>query len=114
MRRRRQRADRLLHLVPWAARTLFAREQTDPLDVGEQLVALLLDQHAAEQVAEQAHVRPQRRLGTHSGGESPAPPLQAARAPCVTQSRGPARRPSPVPGAGCACPMPRWPCDSVL
>ena len=41
--------------------------RADPLLVGEQLLALLLDEHLAEHVAEQADVAAQRRVGAHAG-----------------------------------------------
>ena len=43
----------------------IARERADPLLVVEQVLSLLLDEHAPEQVAEQAHVGAERGVGGH-------------------------------------------------
>ena len=59
----RQRRDRGTQLVERRPASRLARERPHPLDVGEQLLALLLDEHPPEQVAEQADVAPQRRVG---------------------------------------------------
>ena len=52
----RQRLDSVAELVPLRPLPRRARERTDVLDVGEQRFVLLLDEHAAKQVAEQADV----------------------------------------------------------
>ena len=39
-----------------------ARERANPLLEGEEAASLLLDEHPPEQLAEQAHVGPQRRI----------------------------------------------------
>ena len=57
---RRDRRGELAVLGPAAGR---ARERADALDVVEQVLARLLDEHAAEQVAEQADVAPEGRVG---------------------------------------------------
>ena len=43
-----------------------ARERADPLDEVEHLLPLLLDEHAPEEVAEQADVRTQAGIGSHT------------------------------------------------
>ena len=48
------------------------RERADALDVGEQRLVLLLDEHLPEQVAEQADVAPQRRIGRGLADGHPA------------------------------------------
>jgi len=58
----RQRRDRRREIV---GRTSFARGPREPshaLDVGEQRLVLLLHEYAPEQVAEQTHVAPERRV----------------------------------------------------
>ena len=61
----RQRLDGLLELLVRRAGTRRAGQRAHPLDVLEQRLALLLDEDAPEQVAEQADVSAQRRLGLH-------------------------------------------------
>ena len=68
--------------LPRAAGARIAREGPDPLFVVEQLLALLLDEHAPEQVAEQAHVGAESGIGRHErsleGQESAAAEATAA------------------------------------
>ena len=45
----------------------LARELAHTLDVGQQILAVLLDEHAAERVADQAHVAPQGRVAAGRG-----------------------------------------------
>ena len=52
----RQRLDRVAQLVAPRPLPRGAGKRTDALDVGEQRLVLLLDEHAAEQVAEKADV----------------------------------------------------------
>ncbi len=59
----RERRDALEQLVVRRPRTGGAREGADALDVLEQRLVLLLDEHAAEQIAEQADVAPKGRVG---------------------------------------------------
>ena len=85
---KRQHVDRGAEFV--AARSLprRARERPHVLDGGEERLVLLLDEHAAEQVAEEAHVAPED-VGDHrhpsilgrkaletaqSGAAAPRPP----------------------------------------
>ena len=58
-----ERGDRLAESASRAAGAGIARKRADPLLVVEQLLALLLDEHAPEQVAEQAHVGAERGVG---------------------------------------------------
>ena len=51
-----ERRDRVAESASRAARARVAGERADPLLVVEELLPLLLDEHAPEQVAEQAHV----------------------------------------------------------
>ena len=61
----RQRRDRLLERLALPAAARPARERADPLDEVEHLLPLLLDEHAPEQVAEQADVRAQAGIRSH-------------------------------------------------
>jgi hypothetical protein len=58
----RELAHRCGEVVLRAAGPRRACEAAQPLDVVEQALVLLLDEHAAEQVAEQADVPPKRRV----------------------------------------------------
>ena len=74
------RARRLLELRALACSTRVARETANPLLEREQLLALLLDEHLAQHVAEQADVGTERRVWrTHSRATllSPVKPLSA-------------------------------------
>ena len=59
----RERRDALEQLVVRRACAGGAREGADALDVLEERLVLLLDEDAAEQIAEQADVAPQGRVG---------------------------------------------------
>jgi len=59
----RQRLDGFLDLLVRRAGARRARERAHPLDVLEQRLALLLDEDAPEQVAEQADVTAERCIG---------------------------------------------------
>jgi hypothetical protein len=59
----RQRCNRRGQFPLVGALARGARKAADALDVVEQRLVLLLDEHAAEQVAEQADVAPERRVG---------------------------------------------------
>ena len=61
-------------------RARAARERADALLVGEQLLALLLDEHAAEHVAQQPDVAAQRRVGLAPADGSACITASAARA----------------------------------
>ena len=62
-----ERGDRLAELRRATLRLRASRARApDPLLVVEQLLALLLDEHAPEQVAEQAHVGAKRGVGGHA------------------------------------------------
>ena len=61
-----ERGDRLAELVARASGAGIAGESANPLLVVEQLLALLLDEHAPEQVAEQAHVGAEGGVGGHA------------------------------------------------
>jgi hypothetical protein len=52
-----------VELVVLLVRARRTCERSDPLDVLEQRLALLLDEHAPKQVPEQADVAPERRIG---------------------------------------------------
>jgi hypothetical protein len=54
-----QLGDGIAKIAVGLARTRSPRECADALDVLEQLLAVLLDEDAPEQVAEEAHVAPQ-------------------------------------------------------
>ena len=58
----RQRGDRRREVVGRNSFARGAREPAHPLDVGEQRLVLLLDEDAAEHVAQQANVAPKRRV----------------------------------------------------
>ena len=58
----RQRLHRLLELLVWRPGARLACERPHPLDVREQRLALLLDEDAPEQVAEQADVPAERGI----------------------------------------------------
>ena len=63
-----QRRDRLRQLGPHLGVPALAcppRDVADLLLARQQLLALLLDHHAAEQVAEEADVPAERRVGGH-------------------------------------------------
>ena len=65
--RQRQHLDRRAEVVMSRPATRRTCERAHVLDVGEQGLVLLLDEHAAEQVAEQAHVAAQRFHGASLG-----------------------------------------------
>ena len=69
----RKRRDRLLERLALPAAARPARERADPLDEVEYFLPLLLDEHAPEEVAEQADVRTQAGIGSHT------PSLRARR-----------------------------------
>ena len=56
------------------------REQPDPLLEPEDVVALLLGEHAAQDLAEQPDVGAQRRVGRRLGGSTHVPTLPDRRA----------------------------------
>ena len=58
-------ADRALELAAVARLARGARQSADALLQREQVLALLLDDHLPEHLAEQADVRPELRLGRH-------------------------------------------------
>ena len=60
-----ERGDRLSERVARASGARVAGERPDPLLVVEQLLALLLDEHAPEQVTEQADVGAESGVGGH-------------------------------------------------
>ncbi len=62
----RERRDRLLERLAFAAAARPARERADPLDEVEHRLALLLDENASEQVAEQADIRAQAEIRSHA------------------------------------------------
>ena len=57
--------DRLAERAPRASGARVAGKGADPLLVVEEILALLLDEHAPEQVAEQAHVGAESGVGGH-------------------------------------------------
>ena len=59
-------------------RARVARERPDPLLVVEEVLALLLDEHAPEQVAEQAHVGAESGVGRHATAREAARPSEDA------------------------------------
>src|SRR5437870_506071 len=59
----RQARDRSSEIVVRRATARCSRERTDALDVGEERLVLLLDEHLSEQVAEQANVAAERSIG---------------------------------------------------
>ena len=63
---RPERRDRLAERASRAAGARVAGERADPLLLVEETLALLLDEHPAEQVAEQAHVGTESGIGRHS------------------------------------------------
>jgi hypothetical protein len=62
-----ERANRVVQLVPRRALPGRPGEGADPLLADEELLALLLDENTAEDVAQQPDVRAQRRVGAHAG-----------------------------------------------
>ena len=60
-----ERGDRVAERTPRSAGARVARERADPLLLVEEVLALLLDEHPPEQVAEEAHVGAERGVGRH-------------------------------------------------
>ena len=61
-----ERGDRVAERPPRAAGARIAGQGPDPLLLVEELLALLLDEHPAEQVAEQADVGTESGVGRHA------------------------------------------------
>ena len=61
-----ERGDRRAERVARPSGAGITRKGPNPLLVVEQLLAVLLDEHAPEKVAKQANVRPQRGVGRHA------------------------------------------------
>ena len=81
-----ERAHRLAERAARAARARIARQRPDPLLLVEQLLALLLDEYAPEQVAEQAHVGAQGGIGRHARSLESQESRQASRLPRATRA----------------------------
>ena len=60
-----ERGDGISERFARSPETCVTSEGANPLLVVQQVLALLLDEHASEQVTEQAHVRAERCVGRH-------------------------------------------------
>ena len=101
----RQLSHRVAELPARSSLACLTREQPNPLLCGQQLLALLLDEHAAEHVAEKPNVPPEPRVRAHA-----AHPDSGEGYPEGSRAGSPL-----IAGAGRAgpCARPRWPCASV-
>ena len=81
-----ERRDRSTESASRAARARIARQRPDSLFLVEELLALLLDEHAPEQVAEQAHVGAEGGIGRHEKSLEGQESRQASRLPRATRA----------------------------